>query len=299
MKIILGKTSGFCYGVKRAVDGATEELKKGTHYCLGEIIHNKNVIKKLEQKGMKFVENVDDAIDKIIIRAHGIPKEVYKRATDLNIKVKDLTCPSVLKIHEMAEKYSRDGYFIILVGAQAHPEVIGTFSFCGNESFVINDINDVFPCIEKIELSNLKNVLVIAQTTYNSEKFDEIVKSLKENLKDKNLEIKKTICTATEMRQKETAQIAKNVDIMIIIGDKKSSNTNKLCDISKKYCKNVFLVQNKDELKKIRLFEANNVGIMGGASTPEEDIKEIIATLEGIYNKKKEEYVSMLKTNMC
>ena len=280
MEIILGKTAGFCYGVKRAVDGAKEELKKGTHYCLGEIVHNKNVIKKLEQKGIKFVEKLEDATEGIIIRAHGIPKKNYEKAKKLNLHVKDLTCPSVLKIHEMAEKYSNENYFIILVGAETHPEIIGTSSFCGSESFVLNDICDILPCIEKIKLSNLKNVLVIAQTTYNSEKFDEIVTSLKENLKDMNLEIKKTICTATELRQKETAEIAKKVDIMIIIGDKKSSNTNKLCDISRKYCKNVFLVQDKDDLKDLKVSEANKIGIMAGASTPKEDIDELIKNLK-------------------
>lgn len=286
MEIILGKTAGFCYGVKRAVDGAKEELKKGTYYCLGEIVHNKNVIKKLEQKGIKFVEKLEDATEGIIIRAHGVPKKAYEKAKRLNLNVKDLTCPSVLKIHEMAEKYSNENYFIILVGAETHPEIIGTSGFCGSELFVLNDICDILPCIEKIKLSNLKNVLVIAQTTYNSGKFDEIVTSLKENLKGMNLEIKKTICTATELRQKETAEIAKKVDIMIIIGDKKSSNTNKLCDISKEYCENVFLVQNKDELKKLNFSEENKVGIMAGASTPEEDIEEVIQNLKDMCNKK-------------
>ena len=282
MEIILGKTAGFCYGVERAVDGAKEELKKGSCYCLGEIVHNKNVIKRLEQKGINFIENLEDAKQSIIIRAHGIPKKIYEKAKELNLKVKDLTCPSVLKIHEIAEKYSKENYFIVLVGTKTHPEVVGTASFCGNNFCVLRDLQDIEECTRSINGSNLKNVLVIAQTTYNSEKFDQIVEILKKNLKDINLEVKKTICNATELRQKETAEIAKKVDAMIIIGDKKSANTNKLCDISEKYCKKVFLVQDKYELKNLKFSEEDKVGIMAGASTPKEDIDEVIDNLKKI-----------------
>lgn len=280
MEIILGKTSGFCYGVKRAVDGAKEETKNNKKvYCLGEIVHNKNVIKKLEKEGIKFIENLEEAEENVIIRAHGVPKKIYEIAHERNIKIKDLTCPSVLKIHEIANEYSKKGFFIILIGVEKHPEVIGTISFCGNDSYILTNIDNIADCIEKVKKSNLKDILVIAQTTYNSKKFDEIVEKLRANLESKNVEVKKTICMATEIRQKETEKIAQEVDIMIIIGDKKSSNTNKLYDISCKSCKKVFFVQKQEDLKQIEFTGKEKVGIMAGASTPKEDIEIIIENL--------------------
>lgn len=281
MEIILGKTAGFCYGVKRAVEGAKEEAKiREKVYCLGEIVHNKNVIESLEKEGIKFIENLEEARANVIIRAHGVAKEVYEQLENKQIKVKDLTCPNVLKIHKIAEEYSKKGYFIILVGSENHPEVIGTISFCGENSFIVQDLADIPNCTKKLEKSKSQDVLVIAQTTYNSKKFDEIVENLKINLTSKNLEINKTICMATEVRQNETSEIAKKVDVMIIIGDKKSSNTNKLYDISSKYCKKVFFVQNEDDLKRLNLKQEEKVGIMAGASTPEDDIEMIIKFLE-------------------
>lgn len=282
MEIILGKTAGFCYGVKRAVDGAKDEVKENNEvYCLGEIVHNKNVVKKLEEDGIKFIDKIEDAKGKTIIRAHGIPKETYKKAKEMNIEIKDLTCPHVLKIHEIAEKYSKKGYFIVLLGKQNHPEVIGIESFCGTNMVLIEDEKCIDKAVTLIKKSNIKDVIIIAQTTYNSKKFDEIVNNLKNRFEpDIKLEVSKTICPATEIRQKETENTAKQVDVMVIIGDKKSSNTNKLYNIACNYCNKVIFIENDKELNIGDFYNVNKIGIMAGASTPKEDINGVIKYLE-------------------
>lgn len=277
MEIVLGKTAGFCYGVNRAVDEAKKEIENNKNiYCVGELVHNKSVIRDLEEKGIRFVNSIDEVKEKIIIRAHGISKDIYEKLEQKGIKIKDLTCPNVLKTHTIAEKYRKENYFIVLLGTKKHPESMGTLSFCGNNSFLLQENEDIEECIENINKSGLNKVLIMAQTTYNSKKFDDIVEILKYKIKNKNIEVQKTICGATEVRQKETTEIARNVEVMIIIGDKKSSNTNKLYDISKENCKKVIFVQNAEELNLKELDRIQKIGIMAGASTPKEDIDEII-----------------------
>jgi len=281
MEIIIGENAGFCYGVKRAVDNAIKEAKTGVTYCLGEIVHNQNVIDNLEKEGIIFINDIEEAKSKTIIRAHGVPKKVYEKAEELNIPLIDLTCPSVLKIQQMAEEYSKKDFFIIIVGNNNHPEIIGIKSRADNKYIVISSKEELNGNFEKFQ--NEKNILLISQTTHSSKKFDEIAKELKSKLNDNtNLEIKKTICPSTEIRQKETEEIAKKVEIMIIIGDKKSSNTNKLYDISCKYCNKVFFIANENELDIKEIKGANKIGIMAGASTPKEDIIKVKNNLEEV-----------------
>ena len=278
MEIILGKTSGFCHGVRNAVDNAKKEIEqsKETVYCLGELVHNKHVTNSLKEKGLIFIENIEEAKGKTIIRAHGVTKETYKKAQKLGIELKDLTCPKVLKIHDIAEEYSKNGYYIFLVGEENHPEIIGTFSFCGENSTIIEKISDLEQSIEKLKDKQFKKVLLIAQTTFNLRKFEEITEKLKEELKDIELKIMNTICLATELRQKETEELSQKVDLMLIIGGRKSSNTNKLYEISSKNCKNVIFAENIDDidLNFVRQFE--KIGVMAGASTPRQSIDDIV-----------------------
>lgn len=284
MEIIVGKTAGFCYGVKRAVEGAIEETEnKEEVYCLGEIVHNKEVVKKLKQKGIKQIEKIEEATGKTIIRAHGIAKEIYEKAKEMNIEIKDLTCPKVLQIHKIAEDFQKEGYYIFLFGNKNHPENIGTISYCGNKYYVIEDLEKLPEALKKLEESQVKKLAVIAQTTYNLEKFETGTKEIERLLEDKGIkiEIVNTICHATESRQKETEEISKNVDFMIIIGGKNSSNTQKLYEIAKKYCREAVCIETKEELEKIELdfSKYNKIGIMAGASTPKEsivDVKELL-----------------------
>lgn len=274
MEIIVGKNAGFCYGVQRAVDKALEEVKNNKTYCLGEMVHNQNVINKLENLGLCFIKTIEESKGNTIIRAHGEPKSVYKKAKEMGINLIDLTCPSVLKIQNLADEYSKKGYFIIIVGKTNHPEVLGIKSRAGCDYRVIDNKSDISELLNII--NNKKKVLLISQTTHSSKKFDEIAEELKNSINsDVELEIKKTICPSTEIRQKETEEIAKKVDLMIIIGDKRSSNTNKLYDIACNFCNNVVFVSNETEINLDRFKGIKSVGIMAGASTPKEDIIKI------------------------
>lgn len=282
MKLTVGKTAGFCYGVKRAVDGAKEELKKEeVIFGLGEIVHNQDVVKELENKGMHFIENIKDAKGKTIVRAHGIPKETYEKAKEKNIELIDYTCPKVLKIHEIVEEYANKGYYIFLLGNKKHPENIGTLSFCGENKWVIEKEDDTFKALEMLEKSKIKKLLLIAQTTYSLEKFYIIEEIIKNELpRDIELVVKNTICQATEIRQKETKEMSQKVDCMIIIGGKNSSNTRKLYEIAKQNCKVTIAIENVDDLHIEDLKGIEKIGIMAGASTPNESIKKVIEKIK-------------------
>lgn len=278
MEILLGKTAGFCGGVSRAVKNSEKDLEKYNEvYCLGELVHNKEVIENLKKKGLKIINDISEAKDKAIIRAHGVEKCVYEKAKEMNIELLDYTCPKVLLIHDLVKDYAEKGYYIVLIGEYEHPEVIGTFSFCGKYKSKVNKVEDIPEVINKVKESNKNKVLVVAQTTFNGLRFDEIVENIKENINENvELKVNKTICNATMLRQNETIELSKKVDLMIIIGGKNSSNTNKLYDISKKYVKSALIVETYKEIEKeyVRTFE--KIGIMAGASTPKSSIDEVI-----------------------
>ena len=288
MEIQVGKTSGFCFGVRNAVDKTKEILESRQNkkiYCLGELVHNKTIINELKEEGLKFIDTIEQADDTTIIRAHGVEKRVYEIAKKQNIDLIDLTCPSVLKIHKIAEEYATENYYIFLIGKREHPEIIGTYSFCGENASIIEEIKDVEDAIENFKKTNLNKLLIIVQTTYSTKVFDEIVKEIQEKIsQDILIEVKNTICRATELRQEETKQISKEVDMMIIIGGKNSSNTNKLYDIAQKICKNTILIENSEELDKEKILKCKKIGIMAGASTPQKSIDEVIKILESRKN---------------
>ena len=284
MEIIVGKTSGFCYGVKTTIEKTEkilEDNKSDEIYCLGELVHNKTIIDDFKAKGIKFVNDIEEAKKTTIIRAHGIEKNIYEKAKRRNIELIDLTCPSVLKIHEIVEKYAKNDYYIFLVGKEEHPETIGTYSFCGKNSCIISKSSDVEKTLENFSRTNLDKTLIIVQTTYSKKEFEEIVEKIKENLPQNILlEIKNTICKATELRQEETKSMSKKVDLMVIVGGKNSSNTNKLYEIAKANCKKAIFVETKEEIDKNTIRDFERVGIMAGASTPQKSIDEIIEKLK-------------------
>ena len=284
MEIIVGKTSGFCYGVKTTIEKTEkilEDNKSDEIYCLGELVHNKTIIDDFKAKGIKFVNDIEEAKKTTIIRAHGIEKNIYEKAKRRNIELIDLTCPSVLKIHEIVEKYAKNDYYIFLVGKKEHPETIGTYSFCGKNSCIISKSSDVEKALENFLKTNLDKTMIIVQTTYSKKEFEEIVEKIKENLPQNILlEIKNTICKATELRQEETKSMSKKVDLMVIVGGKNSSNTNKLYEIAKANCKKAIFVETKEEIDKNTIRDFERVGIMAGASTPQKSIDEIIEELK-------------------
>jgi len=282
MEIVVGKTAGFCYGVKRAVDGATQEIVKAKEpiYCLGEIVHNKQVIEKLEQLGVKCVETLQEAKGTVLIRAHGVPKEVYNVAEELRIKLQDYTCPNVLRVQNIAQEYSEKDYFIFLLGTKNHPENIATLSHCGENYFIFEEEESIEKALEIFEKSKIKKLLLIAQTTFSFERFCKIEKRLQKEIKeDVTLVVKNTICKTTQIRQNETEELSKKVDAMIIIGGKNSSNTKKLYEIAKKHCEDTILIESAKELNGKK--EVPKIGIMAGASTSKESIEEVINFLKG------------------
>ena len=282
MEVIVGKNAGFCYGVKRAVDGAEKELKLDNKIaCIGEIVHNKQVIEKLKSKGMKFIDKLDNDVKTTLIRAHGISKKVYEEAKVKNINIKDYTCPNVLKIHKIAQEYANNGYYIFLCGNPDHPENVGTVSYCNNKYSVINEEEDLDVALQELKNSKMKKLLLVSQTTYSLNKFYNISKKL-EKIKPKEvtLVIKNTICKSTELRQIETKQISKSVDCMIIIGGKNSSNTRKLYEIAKENCNNTIFIETKDELNLKLLNNCGKIGIMAGASTPQSVIEDVVKKIK-------------------
>lgn len=282
MEIIIGKTAGFCFGVANAVNKTNEQLKnKKNIFCLGELVHNKQVTEELEAEGLVFIDNIEKAKQDVIIRAHGEKKETYFKANELGLNVIDLTCPKVAKIHEIAEEYANKGYYIFLIGSKKHPETIGTISYCGNNSFIIENEEDINIALQNLYDSKISKAVILTQTTFSLDKFNKIVDLVSKEIKDRNieLEVEKTICNATRLRQEETKELSLKVDMMIIIGGRHSSNTNKLYEIARVNCGKSVLIENGDELDKEEVKKHNKIGIMAGASTPKKSIESVVEML--------------------
>lgn len=276
MQVKLAKTAGFCFGVKRAVEMVYEEAKKeGTDiYTYGPIIHNEDVVKDLEDKGVKVIENLQDleAIDKgtLVIRSHGVAKEVYEKIQKKGLTVVDATCPFVKKIHRIVEKESQAGNYIIIIGNAKHPEVEGIVGWCRPGSYKVIDSKEE---AQNFDLSLKNKLCIVAQTTFNHNKFEELVEIFDEKGYDKVA--LNTICSATWERQTEAKEIAKQVDAMIVIGGKSSSNTQKLYEICKKECTNTYYIQTLVDLDFEAFQSTGCVGITAGASTPNNIIEEV------------------------
>ncbi len=268
MKIKIAEYSGFCYGVKRAVEIALESYEIET-YTYGPIIHNGEFQKKLERNGV-FIETDLEKIENknLIIRSHGVKKSVYEEAKANNINTIDATCPYVKKIHKIVEEEYNKNRKIIIIGDENHPEVIGINGWCKDSANIIKKVNFI--------LSNLKKsdrISVVCQTTFNLELYDTIKTRLMNKFDD--IIFFDTICLATVNRQSSAEKLSKEVDLMIVVGGKNSSNTNKLFEICKKNTKTLFLQTEKDFYLS-DLTNVNSIGIVGGASTPEWVINNII-----------------------
>ena len=283
MKVVVGKLAGFCGGVTNSVNKSIELLDKyKTMYCLGELVHNKQVVDDLESKGITFIVDINEVEtgSRVIIRAHGVPKEIYEVASNRNIELFDLTCPKVLKIHELAESLIEDNNSIVLVAQKDHPEAIGTISFCGNNSIIVENVEDVISLKEKYESGNFNKIDVICQTTFSVDKFNKISDEI--NKISSNVAVHNTICMATSSRQKETKELSSIVDAMIIIGGANSSNTKKLYDIANEMNENTFIVQTVDEINDKDFSGYETIGVMAGASTPKKSIDDVVNYLRAV-----------------
>jgi 4-hydroxy-3-methylbut-2-enyl diphosphate reductase len=278
MRIVLAKSAGFCFGVKRAVDTVYSYLKDGTNiYTFGPIIHNEEVVKDLEERGVCVVKNIADLADKpkgiVILRAHGIEKDTYEALENMGFEIIDATCPFVLKIHRLVEKYSREGWSIVIVGDEKHPEVKGIKSWSQDpDTAVISTVQGALDFCERTDSD--KKVCVVSQTTFNYKKFKELVEIINKKGYD-SIDVLNTICNATEERQAEAAEIAAEVDAMIVVGGRTSSNTQKLFEICRKECINTYYIQTVNDLVEQGYTFVDNVGITAGASTPNNIIEEV------------------------
>ena len=282
MNIILGKTAGFCFGVKRAIDKAYEQTIESSSksiYCLGELVHNKTVMDKIKKSKIEVIDNVDNIQNKdaiLIIRAHGISPATYEQIKSKDIEIIDCTCPFVKRIHDIVQTHSKNGDYVFIIGNKNHPEIVGTYGYCNSNCSVINGKDDIKSAIEELQKTNCKNLLIVAQTTFDVSLFEEISTIIKNVVGSCiNVNVENTICNATMERQKETDEISKKVEYMIIIGGKNSSNTKKLYDIASKNT-NSILIETSNDLDLKILKQYDTIGIMAGASTPQETIDDVL-----------------------
>ena len=277
MSVELAKTAGFCFGVKRAVDTVYQQIEqyRGEKiFTYGPIIHNEEVIKDLRSHGVEVLNDEEELktadADVVVIRSHGVAKYIYDILEERGITCVDATCPFVKKIHKIVAEKSAEGSYIVIVGNGEHPEVQGIRGWAGEQVTVVQTPEDA----ERFELPDKdQKVCIVAQTTFNYNKFKELVEIISKKRYD--IVVLNTICNATKERQTEARQIAARVDAMVVIGDKRSSNTQKLFEICKEECLNTYYIQTLDDLDINQLRSVETVGITAGASTPNKIIEEV------------------------
>lgn len=280
MEVIRAKSAGFCFGVKRAVEKVYEQIGKGRKiYTFGPIIHNEEVVRDLEARGVSVIEGIEElkALDEgmVVIRSHGVSKEVYDLLEKKGLECVDSTCPFVKRIHDIVEKESGQGKKIVIIGNPGHPEVEGIKGWSSGEVEIIESIEQAerFTNEEKNLAVKEEKICIVSQTTFNYNKFKELVEIFLK--KGYNVSVANTICSATEERQTEARQIAAQVENMIVIGGTHSSNTRKLYEICKEECENTYFIQTLDDLRLELPKAASPVGITAGASTPNNIIEEV------------------------
>ena len=281
MEVKVAKTAGFCFGVQRAVDKVYELIDSCPDrlFTLGPIIHNEEVVNDLEKKGVRVASEEELKTlpegSTVVIRSHGVGKKVYDQLEECGLSYVDVTCPFVLKIHRIVEKESKAGSHIVIIGDPDHPEVVGICGWCIGSYTVIRTKQDALDFVPP----EGKNVCIVSQTTFNYNKFKDLVEILRKKRYDNTvlniLNILNTICNATEERQREAKSIAGEVDTMLVVGGRHSSNTQKLFEICKKECENTYYIQTPVDLDSEMFQCSSYVGITAGASTPKKIIEEV------------------------
>lgn len=275
MQVKVAKSAGFCFGVQRAVDTVYEQVEKGMRpiYTYGPIIHNEVVVQDLEEKGVQVLNSREEleALTEgtVIIRSHGVGKDIYELIQRKHLNCVDATCPFVKKIHRTVEKESAAGRQIVIIGNDKHPEVEGIKGWCHTPAIVLESAEQA----EQFQVPESVPICIVSQTTFNYKKFKDLVEILDKKRYDRI--VVNTICNATEERQTEARQIAAEVDAMIVIGGSHSSNTQKLFEICRKECENTYYIQTVHDLDLEVLRSTGLVGITAGASTPKKIIEEV------------------------
>lgn len=287
MEVIRANHSGFCFGVQRAIDMTFEQVEQNSGkrrlYSCGPLIHNTSVTDRLESMGVHMIDSLDEASsgDIVIVRSHGEPRSFYEYAEAKNIDLIDTTCVFVSKIHKYVEEAKNQGKNIIIVGNRHHQEVIATNGWCNNEGIIVESTDEIKDIVESRKQDFIDNPpFIVCQTTLRVELLNAILEVLdQESIK---YELKNTICNATRERQEACAELAREVELMVVIGDKKSSNSKKLYEIAENNCKNTKFIQDISDLQLKEIEKYNKIGVTAGASTPEWIIKEVIASMSEI-----------------
>ena len=280
MEIIIASHAGFCFGVKRAIKTTydTAEKAEGEVATLGPLIHNPQVVSRLESMGVRPIENILDFEGEVlIIRSHGVPVSVVKAAEEAGIKLVDATCPFVKKAQEYARRLKEEGCTVVIVGDKDHPEVQGLLSYAGDSALVAENHQDLEG------LGKVRKIGIIAQTTTTFEKFEEVVKQCLH--KSNEIKIYNTICDATHVRQQEAQEIARRVDMMLVVGGRNSGNTTRLAELCRLTGTRTFHIETQDEIDPAWLQGVSRVGITAGASTPEWIIEVVVERLNQLSNK--------------
>lgn len=268
LEVILADYLGFCYGVKRAIKIARENAAPDGSACtLGPIIHNPQMVERLKEEGVGAIDRLDDLKrGKVIIRSHGVGPETYERAEAMGLECVDATCPHVKKAQLSAKELAEEGRFVVIVGEKEHPEVHSIVQWAGGNVAVIETV------AEAAFLPNASRLGIISQTTFSGERFQEIVSALLD--KSRDIRVMRTICTATDQRQRAARELGSKVDVMLVIGGKNSANTTRLAQLCAKICR-TYHIETAEELRPAWFDNIEKIGITAGASTPDWIIKEV------------------------
>jgi 4-hydroxy-3-methylbut-2-enyl diphosphate reductase len=275
MKVTVAASAGFCFGVRRAVEQVYRQAEEGKKpvYTYGPIIHNTQVVEELEGRGVQVLRSEEEleALKEgtVIIRSHGVPRRIQEKIEKQGLVCVDATCPFVKKIHRIVQEESRKGAAVIIAGDSSHPEVEGIRGWAEGPVYVVSTPEE----LEGLPLPEGAPAVLVAQTTFNYIKFEELVEIFSKKGYDGN--VINTVCNATEERQSEARQIAGEADAMLVIGGRHSSNTQKLYQICSKECKNTYFIETLDDLDSKPFQSFRHVGITAGASTPNKIIEEV------------------------
>ena len=281
MRIRIADHSGFCFGVKRAIKIAREirKQRKGKVSTFGDLIHNKRVVEELKREGIDSVDDISEIKEgTIIIRSHGVSPAIIDELEKKQVEIIDATCPFVKRIQRLAKKIVDSGYELIIAGDPNHPEIRALIGYTNGEGIIINNLQEIKNLRKKSKRA------IIAQSTQDINFFKEIVSKFIDITNE--LRVLNTICDSTRIRQKSTSKLASEVDIMFIVGDKKSSNTNKLFKIAKEIQPKTYFIENANDIKPEMVDSYEEIGISAGASTPQDLIDEVINKIKGIKSNK-------------